>query len=93
MFITVLPTLSDGKAHPFDESIRRVERGSRLVCVTASDTKVVLQMPRGNLEVIHPRALVLSAVKQHLDRYEMKMCRINILEMFKTRFGMNTPQC
>ena len=64
----MLPTLSDGKAHPFDESIRRVERGSRIVTSVADDTKLVLQMPRGNLETVHPRALVLSAVRKHLDQ-------------------------
>jgi elongator complex protein 1 len=30
---------------------RRVERGSRLVCVVPRHSKTVLQMPRGNLEV------------------------------------------
>ncbi|PVD20111.1 hypothetical protein C0Q70_20605 [Pomacea canaliculata] len=80
-----LASLSDGKAHPFDESIRRVERGSRIVVVVAEDTKLVLQMPRGNLETIHPRALVLSSVRRLLDRYEyskaliiMKKHRINL---------------
>ena len=63
-----LPTLSDGKAHPFDESVRRVERGSQIVVSVADDTKLILQMPRGNLETIHPRALVLTAVRKHLDR-------------------------
>ena len=63
-----LSKLSDGKSHPFDESVRRVERGSQIVTVVAHDTKLVLQMPRGNLETIHPRALVLASVRQHLDR-------------------------
>ena len=64
---TDLPKLSDGKAHPFDESIRRVERGSKIVTVVGDDTKVILQMPRGNLETIHPRALILNTLKQLLD--------------------------
>lgn len=68
LLFPVLPTLSDGKAHPFDESIRRVERGSRIVTSVPDDTKLVLQMPRGNLETVHPRALVLSAVRRHLDQ-------------------------
>ena len=33
------------------------------------DIKVVLQMPRGNLETISPRALVLSLIRYHLDRW------------------------
>lgn len=66
--ISGLTRLSNEKAHPFDESIRRIERGSRIVTVVHSDTKLVLQMPRGNLETIHPRALVLAAVRTALDR-------------------------
>ncbi|XP_053405572.1 putative elongator complex protein 1 [Mercenaria mercenaria] len=80
-----LPTLSDGKAHPFDESVRRVERGSQIVVSVADDTNVILQMPRGNLETIHPRALVLTAVRKHLDRLQfldaftiMRKHRINM---------------
>ncbi|XP_071171469.1 elongator complex protein 1-like [Mytilus edulis] len=87
--VEVLPTLSDGKEHPFDESIRRVERGSRIVHVVSEDTKLILQMPRGNLETIHPRALVLSAVRKALDRMNfkaamilMKKHRINLNLMF-----------
>jgi len=63
-----LTSLSVNKSHVFDESVRSVERGSRLVCVVSGDSKVVLQTPRGNLEVIHPRALVLSAVQSLLDQ-------------------------
>lgn len=44
---------------------RRVERGSRIV--VAVDTRVVLQMPRGNLETITPRTLVLDVAAQYLD--------------------------
>ena len=51
-----------------NESTRALERGSRLVvAVPPPDTKVVLQMPRGNLEVIHPRVLALQIVKGLLD--------------------------
>ncbi|KDE09564.1 hypothetical protein MVLG_00459 [Microbotryum lychnidis-dioicae p1A1 Lamole] len=47
---------------------RAVERGSRLVTVVESSTTLVLQMPRGNLETICPRPLVLRIVRQELDR-------------------------
>jgi len=42
----------------FDESIRRVERGSKIVTAVKSNISLVLQMPRGNLETVCPRALV-----------------------------------
>ncbi|KAI5988054.1 pol II transcription elongation factor [Pisolithus albus] len=46
---------------------RRVERGSRIVTVVPSTMSLVLQMPRGNLETINPRPLVMEAVKDDLD--------------------------
>jgi elongator complex protein 1 len=47
------------------DTSRRVERGARLVvCVGHS---VVLQMPRGNLETIEPRALTLVSAATLLD--------------------------
>lgn len=41
---------------------RAVEAGSKIVAAPPHSTAVVLQMPRGNLEIIHPRSLVLPAV-------------------------------
>jgi elongator complex protein 1 len=38
---------------------RNVERGSLLVAILSTKPSVVLQMPRGNIEVVNPRALVL----------------------------------
>lgn len=46
---------------------RRVERGSRIVTVVPSTMSLVLQMPRGNLETINPRPLVMEIVKADLD--------------------------
>ena len=39
-----LPMLVEDKPHPFDENIRSVERGSRIVVAVTQDTKVVLQV-------------------------------------------------
>lgn len=38
---------------------RNIERGSQLVCIHPNQPTMVLQLPRGNLEGIHPRSLVL----------------------------------
>ncbi|TFK65584.1 IkappaB kinase complex, IKAP component [Pluteus cervinus] len=46
---------------------RRVERGSRIVVAVPSAMALVLQMPRGNLETISPRPLVMEVVKQDLN--------------------------
>ncbi|NWV43544.1 ELP1 protein, partial [Grantiella picta] len=59
-------------AAPNSETLRKVERGSRIVTVVPQDTKVVLQMPRGNLETVHHRALVLAQIRKWLDRLMFK---------------------
>lgn len=45
---------------------RRVERGSKIVTVVPSAMSLVLQMPRGNLESINPRPLVLEVVRRDI---------------------------
>ncbi|KAG8722224.1 hypothetical protein FRC09_006606 [Ceratobasidium sp. 395] len=52
--------------------VRRVERGSRIVCVVPANASVVLQLPRGNLETINPRPLVLASVKADVERGEFR---------------------
>ncbi|KAF2155672.1 IkappaB kinase complex, IKAP component [Myriangium duriaei CBS 260.36] len=47
-----------------DERCRSIERGGRLVTVMPSTYSLVLQMPRGNLETIYPRALVLAGIRK-----------------------------
>lgn len=49
-----------------DERCRAVERGSMIVTIIPSIYAVVLQMPRGNLEIIYPRIMVLAGVRSHL---------------------------
>lgn len=45
---------------------RRIERGSKLVIIVPNDSKTVFQLPRGNLEVIHPRLLSLDIIGDFL---------------------------
>lgn len=53
------------------EAVRRtVEDGCVLVSLPEGTVDVVLQAPRGNLEIIRPRALVLPAIEDALDRRE-----------------------
>jgi len=68
--ICALPSLvAEGgpKTTPTDWEKRRVERGSRIVVAVASSMSLILQMPRGNLETINPRPLVMEVVRQDLD--------------------------
>ena len=44
-----------------------IETGGLLVGVSEAESKVILQMPRGNLEIIHPRLLVLLSLENLLD--------------------------
>ena len=60
--------LSDRVPSVYDEEFRKVEIGARIVAITPGDIKLILQMPRGNLETVYPRALVLATVRDALDR-------------------------
>ncbi|RMZ66090.1 elongator complex 1 [Pyrenophora seminiperda CCB06] len=55
-----------------DERCRSIERGAKIVTVMPTTYSVVLQMPRGNLETIYPRALVLAAIRRSIEaeRYD-----------------------
>ena len=55
-----------------DERCRNIERGAKIVTVIPSIYAVILQMPRGNLETIYPRALVLAGIRRHLDDKDFK---------------------
>ncbi|KAK7472275.1 putative elongator complex protein 1 [Stygiomarasmius scandens] len=71
---------------PMDWEKRRVERGSRIVVSVPSAMSLVLQMPRGNLETINPRPLVLEVVRQDLD---LKQYRKAFLSCRKHRVDLN----
>ena len=61
-----MPLLAAGLAAQ-DVAVRTVEPGSRLVAVPSGGTVAVLQLPRGNLEVVSPRILVLKAIAAELQ--------------------------
>ncbi|KCV67911.1 hypothetical protein H696_05639 [Fonticula alba] len=51
-------------------SARFCERGGRLVAAVPAGVTVLLEMPRGNLETVHPRPLVLFCIRGLLDARE-----------------------
>ncbi|KAK6298990.1 hypothetical protein J4Q44_G00305000 [Coregonus suidteri] len=57
-------------------------RMTRIVTVVPQDTRLILQMPCGNLETIHHRALVLTQLRKCLDSQKafecMRKLRINL---------------
>ncbi|CAD5114953.1 DgyrCDS3987 [Dimorphilus gyrociliatus] len=75
----------DGETTKVMDMERRLERGSSAI-ISPSDTSVVLQMPRGNLECIHPRPLFLTSVRGLLNRTEYFKA---ITLMRKHRINMN----
>ncbi|KAI1616612.1 elongator complex protein 1 [Exophiala viscosa] len=59
-----------GDTPEVDERCRNVERGAKIVTVIPSIYAVILQMPRGNIETIYPRILVLSGIRHHLKQQD-----------------------
>lgn len=85
LLLSVLPaensqTISD-KAGDTMSLDRRVERGGRIVTAARREMALVLQMPRGNLERVFPRGMVLDRIRTELDagRYKAALihCRAN----------------
>lgn len=79
---------------------RSVERGSRLVAVTPSAPTAVLQMSRGNLEGVVPRALALPFARSLIDKSEygnafdiMRRQRIDLNLIFDHNPQMFLDQC
>lgn len=68
-----------------DERCRSIERGARLVTVMPSAYALTLQMPRGNLETIFPRALVLAGIRRSIMMKDYKKaflaCRNHRVDM------------
>lgn len=68
-----------------DERCRSIERGAKIVTVMPSTYALVLQMPRGNLETIYPRAMVLASIRRNIaDRQYRKaflICRSQRVDM------------
>ncbi|KAG1673002.1 hypothetical protein FOA52_005932 [Chlamydomonas sp. UWO 241] len=60
MHVAMRPSAATAAAR--DVVVRAVEQGSVLVAAPKDGVTIVLQMPRGNLEGVSPRALVLAAV-------------------------------
>lgn len=64
---------------------RRVERGSRIVTAVPSAMSLVLQMPRGNLETVYPRAMVLDVIRSRLREKQygdaLRLCRAHRVDL------------
>jgi len=65
------------------------ERGTRIVCTAYTDLKLVLQMPRGNLETIYPRPLLLTYISSELLDPNVKNYKRAFELMRKNRLNLN----
>ncbi|KAG0652209.1 iki3 [Hyphodiscus hymeniophilus] len=68
-----------------DERCRSIERGARLVTAMPTSASLVLQMPRGNLETIYPRAMVVAGIRALIEQKNYKKafsnCRTQRVDM------------
>jgi elongator complex protein 1 len=68
-----------------DERCRSIERGARLVTAIPTTASLVLQMPRGNLETIFPRAMVVAGIRSLIEEKNYKRafanCRTQRVDM------------
>lgn len=68
-----------------DERCRSIERGAKLVTAMPTNMSLVLQMPRGNLETIFPRAMVVAGIRELIDekKYDKAFatCRTQRVDM------------
>lgn len=68
-----------------DERCRSIERGARLVVAIPNNLSLVLQMPRGNLETIFPRAMVLAGIRRQIEAKQYRQaflcCRTHRVDM------------
>ncbi|KAI1487944.1 IKI3 family protein [Biscogniauxia mediterranea] len=68
-----------------DERCRSIERGARLVTAMPTNMSLVLQMPRGNLETIFPRAMVVAGIRHLIETLDygkaFSHCRTQRVDM------------
>ena len=68
-----------------DERTRNIERGSKIVTVMPTVHAVVLQAPRGNLETVNPRFMVLASVRHSIEMKDFRAafftCRTHRIDM------------
>ena len=76
---------SDKESTTFDEQQRRIEQGAKIVVAAQNSMNLVLEMPRGNLETISPRALVLSQIRKLISDSKFieafKICRRHRIDL------------
>ncbi|KAK3683638.1 IKI3 family-domain-containing protein [Podospora appendiculata] len=60
-----------------DERLRKIETGGKIVTAMPTKMSLILQMPRGNLETIYPRAMVLAGIRRLIEQMEYGAAFLN----------------
>src|SRR5690606_1787623 len=79
---------------------RNLERGAKIISISSSESKVVVSLPRGNLEAFYPRMLLLDQVndfitkKDFLSAFEiLRKNRINLNYICDYNFELFIQNC
>nr|XP_027195377.1 elongator complex protein 1-like isoform X2 [Dermatophagoides pteronyssinus] len=79
---------------------RNLECGSKLLAISESNSRVIVELPRGNLEAFCPRILLLDLVDKHLDSKRfvkafeiLRKNRINLNYICDYNFEMFIENC
>ena len=79
---------------------RNLERESKLLTISEANSRVIVELPRGNLEAFYPRCLLLDLVDKHLDSKRfveafeiLRKNRINLNYLCDYNFEMFMKNC
>ena len=82
-----LPSAAAADSQPSEcAAARPVERGARIVSCVPGDPRVIIQLPRGNLECFEPRPLTLKRVRSLIEAKKLVEC---LRLMRRQRIDMN----
>lgn len=80
LYISFSPSDIGKLQQVWKDSSRAIERGASIVTVPyhPDSTLVILELPRGNLESVHPRALTIDSIRRLLNRKEYRTAMLLI---------------
>jgi elongator complex protein 1 len=75
--LKINPLMGEDQQELFEAAEPRpVERGAKLVASIENDSKIIIQLPRGNLETFEPRPLIILRAQQLINQCKLTDCLI-----------------
>jgi elongator complex protein 1 len=74
-----------------DHSMRNIERGSDIICLTGQ--RLVMEMPRGNLEVIYPKLLMFYEIQRLIKKERNFMAAYKEIRRHKLDMNLIVDVC